>query len=136
VKKNCVVCDSEFEIVPLGQNRLSCGDECAEKRRNKQSKKWHRDTKVLIVKKCLYCDKTFNPQGRQKTCSSKECKKKLHKDQPSSNLTYRRKKYSHIDKLFDRSPSIADKGLGIVVNSLADTIKYLKIKTQQYRGKK
>ena len=89
ITKNCVVCDKEFEAVGFGRSRKTCSKKCADKRRNKQATNWHHKTKVLQIKKCLYCDKTFNPHGKQKTCGSKECKKKLDKDWPSLKINYR-----------------------------------------------
>ena len=88
IKRICE-CGKEFEAVGHGRSRMSCSKKCADKRRNKQATDWHHETKVLKIKKCLYCDKTFNPHGKQKTCGSKECKKKLDKDWPSLKINYR-----------------------------------------------
>lgn len=84
MKKNCVICDAEFE--PYRQNNKLCGSvKCKKINRSNYIKKFYKN----VIAKCVVCENEFQKKRTQVTCLSPECvltkNNKYHRDRNARN---------------------------------------------------
>ncbi len=84
MKKNCLICNEEFE--PYRQNNKLCGSvKCKKINRSNYIKKFYKN----VIAKCVECEIEFQKKGTQVTCLSPECvlakNNRYHRDRNARN---------------------------------------------------